>query len=459
MSKSETGNFTEGKILQPLLLFAFPVLLALFLQAMYGAVDLMVVGKFGDAADISGVSTGSQIMQTITNVLASFAMGTTILLGQLIGQKREKECGKVIGASLLLFAVIAIVLSVILVLFAPQAARIMKAPEEAFENTVVYVRICGGGTLVLTFYNLISCIFRGLGDSATPLVTVAIACVFNIFGDLLLVDGFHMGCAGAAIATVAAQLLSVIISVLLIRKKSLPFRMTGKDLRWNGRIIRNVVFLGAPIALQDLLVGISFLIILSIVNSLGVLVSAGVGVAEKVCAFIMLVSSAFMQSMAAFVSQNYGAGKYRRALRSLAVGIAISFSVGVLMFLLTFFHGDLLAGIFSNDADVIAAAWDYLKSYAFDCMLTSIFFCCVGFFNGIGLTRFVMVQGILGAFFVRVPVSYLMSKRRPVSLFHIGLATPASSLVQTILCFVCLYLVCRKWKKEGKLENANMRGQ
>ena len=433
MSTSKTRDFTEGKILQPLLLFALPVLLALFLQAMYGAVDLMVVGKFGDAADISGVSTGSQIMQTITNVLASFAMGTTIQLGQLIGQKREKECGRVIGASVVLFGFIALVLTILLVLFAPQAARIMQAPEESFDNTVTYVRICGGGTLVLTFYNLISCIFRGLGDSNTPLVTVAIACVFNIFGDLLLVGGFHLGCAGAAIATVAAQLLSDIISLALIRKKQLPFRMTRKDLRWDGAIIRDVVSLGLPIALQDLLVGISFLIILSIVNSLGVLVSAGVGVAEKVCAFI------------------YGAGKYRRALRSLGVGIAISFSIGVVMFLVTFFHGDLLAGIFSNDPKVISAAWEYLKSYAFDCMLTAIFFCCVGFFNGIGLTRFVMVQGILGAFCVRVPVSWIMSRQKPVSLLHIGLATPASSLVQTILCFVCLYLVCRKWRREGKL--------
>ena len=425
MSTSKTRDFTEGKILQPLLLFALPVLLALFLQAMYGAVDLMVVGKFGDAADISGVSTGSQIMQTITNVLASFAMGTTIQLGQLIGQKREKECGRVIGASVVLFGFIALVLTILLVLFAPQAARIMQAPEEAFDNTVTY--------------------------SNTPLVTVAIACVFNIFGDLLLVGGFHLGCAGAAIATVAAQLLSDIISLALIRKKQLPFRMTRKDLRWDGAIIRGVVSLGLPIALQDLLVGISFLIILSIVNSLGVLVSAGVGVAEKVCAFIMLVSSAFMQSMAAFVSQNYGAGKYRRALRSLGVGIAISFSIGVVMFLVTFFHGDLLAGIFSNDPKVISAAWEYLKSYAFDCMLTAIFFCCVGFFNGIGLTRFVMVQGILGAFCVRVPVSWIMSRQKPVSLLHIGLATPASSLVQTILCFVCLFLVCRKWRREGKL--------
>jgi putative MATE family efflux protein len=449
--KNQTGDFTRGPILKPLLLFALPVLAALFLQAMYGAVDLMVVGKFGTAADISGVSTGSQIMQTITNVLASFTMGTTILLGQRIGEGRGKEGGSIIGSSICLFAVIAACLTAVLVIFAPQAAAVMQAPEEAFDKTVVYVRICGGGTLVLTAYNLISCIFRGLGDSNTPLMTVAIACVFNIAGDLILVGGFHLGCAGAAIATVAAQFISVVISVFIIRKKDLPFAMTRKDISWNRQIIRKTVQLGFPIALQDFLVGISFLIILSIVNSLGVLVSASVGVAEKVCAFIMLVSSAFMQSMAAFVSQNCGARKYRRALKSLRIGILISFSIGVVMFYITFFHGDVLADIFSNDPEVISSAWDYLKSYAFDCMLTAVFFCCIGFFNGIGMTKFVMVQGIIGAFGVRVPVSYIMSRQRPVSLFHIGLATPASSLVQMILCFIRLGMVCRDWKREGKI--------
>ncbi len=449
--KTQSNDFTRGPILKPLLRFALPVLAALFLQAMYGAVDLMVVGRFGTAADISGVSTGSQIMQTMTNVLASFTMGTTILLGQRIGQGRGKEGGRIIGSAIVLFAVLAAALTAVLTVFAPQAARLMQAPAEAFAQTVVYVRICGGGTLILTAYNLISCIFRGLGDSRTPLMTVAIACVFNIAGDLILVGGFQLGCAGAAIATVAAQLLSVLISLHFIRKKELPFVLTKQDLCWDRQIIRRTVQLGFPIALQDLLVGISFLIILSIVNSLGVLVSAGVGVAEKVCAFIMLVSSAFMQSMAAFVSQNYGAGKYARALQSLKVGILISFSIGVVMFCITFFHGNVLAGVFSDDSEVISAAWDYLKSYAFDCLLTAVFFCCTGFFNGIGKTRFVMAQGIVGAFCVRVPVSYVMSRRRPVSLFHIGLATPASSLVQMILCFIRLAWVCRKWKQEGNL--------
>lgn len=444
--KKATGTFTEGRILKPLLLFAFPVLLAMFLQAMYGAVDLLVVGRFCGAADISGVSTGSQIMQTITNVLASFAMGTTILLGQRIGQGRSRECGKIIGSSVLFFGIIAAVLTVVLLLFAPQAASVMQAPEEAFSQTVTYVRICGGGTLILTAYNLISCIFRGLGDSRTPLLTVGIACVCNILGDLLLVGVFHMGCAGAAAATVAAQLISVVISALIIRKKHLPFQMTVKDIRWSRDLIGKTSSLGLPIAVQDFLVGISFLIILSIVNSLGVLVSAGVGVAEKVCAFIMLVPSSFMQSMAAFVAQNYGAGRYKRALKSLGIGIMISFCIGLAMFAVTFFHGNLLAGIFSHDSQIIANAWEYLKAYSLDSLLTAIFFCFVGFFNGIGQTRFVMIQGILGAFCVRVPVSYLMSLQRPVSLFHIGLATPGSSLLQTALGLLWLLHVKRMWK-------------
>lgn len=191
---------------------------------------------------------------------------------------------------------------------------------------------------------------------------------------------------------------------------------------------------GAPIALQDLLVSISFLIILAIVNDMGVIASAGVGVAEKVCAFIMLISSAFMQSMSAFVAQNYGAGRLTRTRKALHYGIAVSFTVGIVMFAITFFHGDILAGIFSSDPEVIAAAADYLKAYAIDCLFTAIFFCYTGFYNGIGRTRFVMIQGILGAFCVRVPVSYIMSIQPNTSLFHIGLATPISSILQLILC-------------------------
>lgn len=442
MKKNTT--FTEGKILQPLILFALPVLFALFLQAMYGAVDLLIVGKFALSADVSAVSTGSQIMMTLTNLVSSFAMGTTVLLAQQIGCGQRKEGGKTIGTAIVLFTIIALIMTVILVVFAPQVSGIMNAPVEAFDKTVNYVRICGAGMLVIIAYNLIGCIFRGLGDSRTPLITVAIACVCNIGGDLLLCAGFKMGTEGAAIATVFAQVISVIISFGIIRKKELPFEVTRKSIGIDRLLLRKMTGLGAPIALQDLLVSISFLIILAIVNSLGVTVSAGVGVAEKVCAFIMLISSAFMQSISAFVAQNYGAGRMDRAKKALYYGVCVSFVIGVGMFFLSFFHGDILAGIFSSDPEVIAAAVDYLKAYAIDCMFTAIFFCYTGFYNGIGMTKFVMVQGIIGAFCVRVPVSYFMSRQPGATLFHIGLATPFSSITQLVLCVGCMIWLKKK---------------
>lgn len=396
MEKNNT--FTQGRILKPLILFALPVLLALFLQAMYGAVDLLIVGKFASSADVSAVSTGSQIMMTLTNLVSSFAMGTTVLLGQQIGCGERKQRGRTVGTAIVMFTVIALVMTAVLVIFAPQVSSIMNAPEEAFDKTVAYMRICGGGMLVIVAYNLIGCIF------------------------------------------------SVIVSFGVIRKKELPFEMHKTDIGVHGRTLRKMVGLGAPIALQDLLVSISFLIILAIVNSMGVTASAGVGVAEKVCAFIMLISSAFMQSISAFVAQNYGAGRMDRAKKALHYGVAVSFAIGVGMFFLSFFHGNVLAGIFSSDAMVIEAAADYLKAYAIDCLFTAIFFCYIGFYNGIGMTKFVMIKGIIGAFCVRVPVSWFMSRRAGATLFDIGLATPFSSILQLVLCLGCmLYLRKKKW--------------
>lgn len=378
-------TFTEGKILQPLILFAMPVLFALFLQAMYGAVDLLVMGKFASSADVSAVSTGSQIMMTLTNLISSFAMGTTVLLGQLIGCGKKEEGGKAVGTAMVMFAGIALVMTVLLVCFAPQISSIMHAPKEAFDKTAAYVRICGCGMIVIVAYNLIGCIFRGIGDSKMPLFTVAIACVCNIAGDLVLCAGFHMGTTGAACATVFAQVVSVVVSFGFIRKKQLPFVFKKENVRIHKDLLKKMAGLGAPIALQDLLVSISFLIILAIVNSMGVTASAGVGVAEKVCAFIMLISSAFMQSMSAFVAQNYGAGRMDRAKKAL--------------------------------------------------------------YNGIGQTKFVMLQGIAGAFGVRVPVSYLMSLRPDTSLFKIGLATPMSSVVQLLLCLGFMVILNRRARK------------
>ncbi len=432
--KNSENNFTQGPILAPLLRFAFPVLLALILQAMYGAVDLIIVGQFGTPADVSAVSTGSQLMATITSMVASFSIGTTILLGQQIGQGLAKESGKTIGASIALFFTAGCLITALTVIFAQPLAQLMHAPIEAFAKTTNYIRICGAGLIIIIFYNLIGSVFRGIGDSRTPLFTVAVACVVNIIGDLILVAGCGMGTEGAALATVAAQAVSVVLSFLLVKKKQLSFSFSKKYIRFHGPIIRRIVLFGAPVALQDLLVGGSFLVIAAIVNSLGLIPSAGVGVAEKVCAFIMLVPSAFMQSLSAIVSQNYGARRIDRTFKTLRIAIVLSIVAGVTMAYITFFHGHLLAGIFANEAPVIAAGAEYLKAYAIDCLLTAFLFCFIGFYNGIGKTSFVMIQGICGAFLVRIPLSILFSGMKPVSLFRIGLATPCSTLIQIALC-------------------------
>lgn len=256
-----------------------------------------------------------------------------------------------------------------------------------------------------------------------------------------------MAAAGAAIATVAAQAVSVVLSLMILRRQQLPFAFDRSKLRFRGNLIGRIVRLGAPIALQDVLVSISFLAITAIVNGLGVVISAGVGVAEKLCGFIMLVPSAYMQSISAFVAQNIGAKKPKRAQKALLYGILTSLAVGVLLGYFSFFHGDLMAGLFAKEADVIAVAAEYLKAYAIDCIFVSFLFCFIGYFNGCGSTTFVMIQGIAGSFGVRIPVSYLMSKRIPLSLFGIGLATPCSTVVQITLCGIWFFIQKKRLEK------------
>lgn len=440
------NNLTEGKIISSLIKFALPVLLALFLQALYGGIDLLIVGRFGHTADVSGVSTGSMVMQMMTTVITGLTMGITILVGQSIGEKNPEKAGKAIGGGIFLFLIIGLILSAIACICAHQLSVMMQAPEDAFTQTFFYIRICGFGFLFVVAYNVLGGIFRGLGDSQTPLITVAIACAVNIFGDVILVKGLGMGAAGAAIATIFAQAISVAVSLLMIKKKDLPFTFSAKDIRFDREIIGKELRLGAPIALQELLVGLSFLVIQIIVNSMGMIASAGVGIAEKICVFIMLVPSAYMQSMSAFVAQNMGADRADRSKKALLYGIISSLVAGSVMAFITIFHGNVLAALFSGEYEVIAAAFDYLKAYGIDCLLVSILFCFIGYYNGCGSTLFVMIQGLIGAFCVRIPFVYLMSGRERVSLFHIGLGTPLASTVQITLCLI-MYFVVRRGKR------------
>ncbi|MGN1412854.1 MAG: MATE family efflux transporter [Anaerovoracaceae bacterium] len=444
-------QFTEGKIFQPLFRFALPVLLAMCLQSMYGAVDLLIVGQFGVAADVSAVATGSQMMQMLTILVTGLAAGITILLGQTIGSGKREEAGYIIGTAICFFLLLALAITGIMIFATEPFATVMRAPKEAFASTVQYVKICSGGMVFIAAYNVLGSIFRGIGDSRTPLMTVIFACVFNIAGDLFFVAVLGMAAEGAAIATVLAQALSVILCFFMIRKRGFAIPFSRKHVRIHGKNLGRMLKISFPIALQDGLVNISFLAIGAIVNSLGVIPSAGVGVAERICGFIMLVPSAFSQSLSAFVAQNIGAGKPVRARRAMVCGMGMSLAAGIVMAWMSFFHGDLLSAIFASQEEVILASADYLKAYAIDTLIVSFLFCYIGYFNGCGKTTLVMVQGIIGAFGVRIPVSWFMSRLQPVSLFHIGLATPCSTVVQIIICTAYFLWLLRQEK--SKTEN------
>lgn len=383
-------NLTQGGILKSLVTFAFPVLLALFLQVMYGAADLIIVGQFAGTGEQSGVASGSQLFHLVTLVITGLTMGVTVLVGNAIGARDPERAGRGIGAGIAIFAVIAVAVTAVVVPWSDGLASLLDAPPEAFAQTSSYVRICGIGTVFIVAYNVIGAVFRGIGDSKTPLLTVAIACVINIVGDLVLVGVFHLGAAGAAIATVTAQAVSVIVSLVLIRRKELPFAFHRFYVRFDPVYVRAILRVGIPIALQEMLVQFSFLFIQVVVNGMGVTQSAAVGVAEKAVGFLMLVGSAYMQSISAFVAQNNGAGQYNRSKKALFYGIETALAAGAVMAALAFFGGGALASLFSREAAVIAGAHEYLKAYAFDCLLTAIFFCYVGYFNGCGKTIFVM---------------------------------------------------------------------
>ena len=452
--KSEKSDFTQGSILKKLVLFMLPILGALVLQAAYGAVDLLVVGHFGSTSGLSAVSTGSQVLNLVTFVVIQFAMGITVLIARYLGEKRPQYIGQVIGGAVVVFALISAALFVVMVGFARPISVLMQAPAEAVDLTASYVRICGGGIFFIVAYNLLSAIFRGLGDSKSPLLFVLVACIVNVFGDLALVAGLHMDAAGAAIATVAAQAVSVVCAVIMLLKKKLPFRLQKSDFRLNLQC-RKFLGIGLPLALQEFLTQLSFLALCAFVNRLGLEASSGYGVACKIVNFAMLIPSALMQSMAAFVSQNIGAGNPKRAKHSMFTGIGIGLVFGCAVFALVWLKGDLLCSVFTTEAAVIANGFAYLKGFAPETIATAVLFSMVGYFNGSNKTVWVMVQGLVQTLLVRLPMAYFMSIQPNASLTNIGLAAPTSTLVGVVLnvCFF-LYLEQKAHRQPAKTGDA-----
>ena len=446
---SNTADFTQGSILKKLCRFMLPVLGALILQAAYGAVDLLVVGRFGSTSGLSAVSTGSQVLNLVTFVVTQLAMGVTVLIARYIGEKREKEIGAVLGGAAVVFAILAGCLFVLLVLFARPISVLMQAPQEALALTTSYVRICGCGILFIVAYNVLSAVFRGLGDSRSPLLFVLVACLVNVAGDLVLVAGLHLDAAGAALATVLAQAVSVGCALAILRRKKLPFTFRKSDVRLNEQC-RRFLTIGLPLALQEFLTQLSFLALCAFVNRLGLAASSGYGVASKIVSFVMLVPSALMQSMASFVAQNIGADNVKCAKKSMLIGIAVGVAFGIVMFALVLLKGDILAGLFSTDAEVVRRGFEYLRGFAPETIVTAVLFSMVGYFNGSNQTLWVMIQGLIQTLLVRLPLAYYMSIQPNASLTKIGISAPVATVVGIVLNIgFFLYLNRRDAAKRG----------
>lgn len=425
----------EGRIFAPLLKFAIPLMLSILLQALYGAVDLIVVGKFGDTAGVAAVSNGSQIMLTVSEIVTGLTMGVTVLVGRYVGAKDYDSAARTIGGMIKVFLTVGLVLAVFLVTFAPQIVMLMSVPAEAVDKTIDYIRICGGGMVFIASFNVISGLFRGLGNSKSPLLFMTIACVVNILGDLLLCGVFKLDAAGAAMATVFAQAVSVAFSIYKIRGDALPFKLKKEHLIHSKGFALRILSVGTPVALQDFLVSFSFLIIMAIINGISLVASASIGIAEKLFVFLALVPISFMYALSAFVAQNVGAKQEQRAIKGMRAGMIASFGFGLVMGLLTFFEGSFLASFFvDNDPLVIASTQSYLRGVAGEYLVLPFIFCFLGYFNGIGKTKFVLIEGLLSSFLVRIPLCFLFSRLPGAELFTIGLSVPISSVASLLMC-------------------------
>lgn len=440
----ENVTLTEGRVFPALLKFAIPFLLSSFLQALYGATDLFVVGQFSNSAGVSAVAIGSQVMQTITGVVLGITTGGTILIAQYLGAKKEKDIARTIGTIICMFSVIAIVLGCIMMLLSVTITNLMDTPIEAMTYTKQYIFICSCGIPFIVGYNAVSGILRGLGDSKTPVIFITTACIINACANLLLVGMFHMGAAGSAISTIFAQAVSFVYAVLFLNKKGFSFEFNRSYIGFNYLMGRGIFKLGLPIALQDGLINISFLIITAIINTMGLTASASVGVVEKIIVFAMLPASAFASAIAAFTAQNIGAGEQVRAQKSLYYGIGCSLAFGITFCIYSQLNPGSLTSLFSKDAAVIKMSSLYLKSYSIDCILVCFVFNMNSFFSGCGHSIFPMIHSMIATFIVRIPVSFYLSKLSTVTLYEIGLAAPLATFVSIMMC--AFYMKSGIWK-------------
>ncbi len=439
----EENALTTGSVRKSLVRFALPYLLACFMQTFYGMADLFVVGLYNSSGTTTAVAVGSQVMHMLTVMIVGLAMGATVRIGRQVGAGERREAGRTVGAAAVFFAAFAAVLTLVLLLCVDGITRVMLTPAEAVEETGIYLLICFAGVPFITAYNVISSIFRGAGDSKRPMYFVAVACAVNILLDFVFIGGMGLGAAGAALGTVLGQAVSVLFSLFVMRGRDFGFRVTRQDFRADREAIAQICKVGAPIACQDGLIQVAFLVITVIANSRGLIVSAAVGIVEKIISFLFLVPSAFLSAISAITAQNMGADRPERARASLGYGLLITVSWGAFCALYNQFLPQTLVGLFTSDGAVLAAGCAYLRAYAFDTLFAAVHFCFSGYFCGDQKAGISFLHNILAIVLVRIPGAYLAGIYFPDSLYPMGWAAPLGSLLSALIC-IGFYAYYRK---------------
>lgn len=446
-------NLSQGSILKNIIFFSLPYLLSYFLQTLYGMADLFIIGQFDSIDSTTAVSVGSQVMYMLTVMIVGLAMGSTVLIGRSVGAGNKKRTANEIGNTVTLFMIVAAVLTAVLLLLVKPIVAVVSTPEEAVDGTVSYLTICFMGIPFITAYNIISSIFRGMGDSKSPMYFIAIACAANIGLDYLFIGTFGLGTAGAALGTTLSQTISVIISLIIILKRKNLIKISLKDLKPDRVINKNILKIGVPIALQDGFIQISFILITIIANRRGLSDAAAVGIVEKLIGILFLVPSSLLSAVSVISSQNIGAGKPERARRTLWYAVVINVAFGVISAILMQFFAEGAVGLFTDDPTVIMLGGQYMHGYVWDCILAGVHFCFSGYFCACGKSGISFLHNFLSIILARIPIAYFASKAFSDTLFPMGLAAPAGSVISVIIC-VAAYIIIMKKNSGKKLKSA-----
>lgn len=436
-------DLTKGSVLQNILYFSLPYLFAYFLQTLYGMADLFIVGQFEGVASTTAVSIGSQVMHMLTVMIVGLAMGTTVCIGRAVGAGDRRQAAAVTGNTVTLFLGLSLVLTAGLLACVRPIVAVMSTPAEAAEGTAHYLTICFLGIPCITAYNILSAIFRGLGDSRSPLAFIAVACTANIALDYLFIGAWGLGPAGAALGTTLSQALSVVVALAaMLRRRSIALRRA--DLRPQRRVLRALLKIGLPVALQDGCIQIAFLLITVLANRRGLTDAAAVGIVEKIISFLFLVPSSMLSTVSALGAQNIGAGKHGRAAQTLRWAIAIAAGFGLCVSVAMQFAAEGVVGLFTADAAVAAAGGQYMRGYIWDCIFAGIHFSFSGYFCAYGRAELSFLHNILAILLVRVPGVALTSTLFADTLLPMGLATAAGSALSVAVCCAAYRILQRR---------------